>query len=390
MLNYIDSVDVNGENSKMKIIIAPDSFKGALSSPLVCEALKKGWLERRPQDEVLLFPLADGGEGTCEALVRSGQGVFFDCAAHDPLMRAVTCRCGITGKGNTGVMELAAASGIELLSRAELAPLKTTTFGSGEVMKYLLDRGCRHFLLGIGGSATVDGGAGMLQALGAVFYDERGERLPDGIGGGDLKRIARVDWSGLDERIFASRIDVACDVTNPLLGPQGAAVVFGPQKGASPEDVERLEENLEHWAELCGGDCRLPGSGAAGGVGFMLRTVLKGELSSGAELVIKCSGLDDALENASLLITGEGCSDDQTLCGKLPAVAAAHGAQRGVPAVLCSGALKGDCSALEKVFSGVFSISPGAVTLDEAIAATALNLRLTGANLAALATVYQK
>ena len=374
----------------MKIVIAPDSFKGALSSVLVCEALKKGWLERRPQDELLLFPLADGGEGTCEALVRSGQGAFFECAAHDPLMRPVTCRCGITGKERTGVMELAAASGIELLSRDELAPLKTTTYGSGEVMKFLLDQGCRHFLLGIGGSATVDGGAGMLQALGAVYFDARGERLPDGIGGGDLKRIAGVDWSALDERLFASQIDVACDVTNPLLGTQGAAAVFAPQKGASPHEVELLEENLKHWAALCGGNADLPGSGAAGGVGFMLRTVLKGNLSSGAELVIKCAGLDEVLGDASLLITGEGCSDSQTLCGKLPAVVAAHGAKFDVPAVLCSGAVRGGSRELEKVFAAVFSISHGAISLDEAIGSTAENLRLTGANLAGIACAFQK
>ena len=374
----------------MKIVIAPDSCKGSLSSPEVCAALKAGWLERRPQDEVLLFPLADGGEGTCEALVKAGKGKLYETQAHDPLMRPITCRCGIVGAEPTGVMELAAASGIELLSRQELSPLETTTFGSGEVMKFLLEKGCRKFLLGIGGSATVDGGVGMLQALGAHFFDVQGALLPPGLGGGDLKRIAKADFCSLDPRLKECCIEVACDVTNPLSGPHGAAAVFGPQKGATPDEVEILEENLKHWAELCGGDGELPGSGAAGGVGFMLRTVLKSTISSGAELVIKCAGLDEALENADLLITGEGCSDEQTLCGKLPAVAAAHGAKFNVPTVLCSGAVKGDTRELEKVFAGVFSISHGAVTLDEAIARTAENLRRTAANLAALANAFHK
>ena len=374
----------------MKIIIAPDSFKGALRSPGVCEALKAGWLSRRSLDEVLLFPLADGGEGTCEALVNSTQGRTLALAACDPLMRRISVSCGIAGKGNTGIMELAAASGIELLAKEELDPLKTSTYGSGEVMKALLDAGCREFVMGIGGSATVDGGAGMLQALGCEFYDRKGELLPPGIGGGSLKNIARVSVEKLDARIFGSKIKVACDVTNPLLGPSGAAAVFGPQKGATPEMVEILEENLKHWAALWRGDPELPGSGAAGGVGFMLRTVLKAEITSGADLVIKYTGAAQALAGADLLITGEGCSDTQTACGKLPAVIADLAKKENVPVLLCSGALKGDISSLYEIFDGVFSISHGAVPLAEAMAATAENLRRFGANLAGIANAFVK
>ena len=372
----------------MKIVIAPDSFKGALRSVRVCEALKQGWLSRRSQDEVLLFPLADGGEGTCEALINSTGGRFLEAAVSDPLMRPVKAPCGIAGNGRTGVMELAAASGIELLKTSELDPLKATTFGSGLVLKHLLDQGCREFLLGIGGSATVDGGAGFLQALGAVFRDACGNKLPDGIGGGDLKRIVQADWSSLDSRLAESTVKVACDVTNPLLGPQGAAAVFGPQKGATPAMVEILEENLACWAKLCHGDPQAPGNGAAGGVGFMLRTVLKAELSSGAELVITASQVDRALENADLLITGEGCSDEQTACGKLPAVIAAHAQKYGVPVLLCSGAVTGKTEALEAIFDGVFSISNGAISLEEAIRNTAQNLQRTGAGLAGAATAF--
>lgn len=374
----------------MKIIIAPDSFKGALRAPGVCEALKAGWLSRRPGDDVRLYPLADGGEGTCEALVRSTGGTFYGLEAADPLMRPVRCCCGVTGDGVTGVMELAAASGIELLDRSELDPLKTTTFGSGSVLKALLDKGCRKLLLGIGGSATVDGGAGMLQALGAEFFDPQGNKLPPGVGGGTLAQIAKADFSKLDPRLEKCTIQVACDVTNPLLGELGAAAVFGPQKGATPDMVRELEAGLAHWAGICGGLPDLPGGGAAGGVGFMLRNILKAEIRSGAELVISYAGVEQALEDADLLITGEGCSDEQTICGKLPAVIAACAAKRGVPAVLCSGALKGETGALEKVFSGVFSISNGAITLEEALRNSAENLRLTGANLAALATVFNR
>ena len=374
----------------MKIIIAPDSFKGALRSPEVCEALKRGWLSRRSQDEVLLFPLADGGEGTCEALVNSTGGRFFHLSASDPLMRKIPCSCGMSGDGKTAVMELASASGIELLSREELDPLRATTYGSGEVMKFLLDQGARKFLLGIGGSATVDGGSGMLQALGAEFFDSEGKVLPPGTGGGDLKRIDRISLENLDPRLKECSIKVACDVTNPLLGVRGAAAVFGPQKGATAPMVQILEENLHHWATLCGGDEKLPGSGAAGGVGFMLRSVLKAEIISGAELVISASGLDTALENASLLITGEGCSDAQTACGKLPAVAAAHAAKYGVPAILCSGAVSGGADALEKIFDGVFSISNGAISLREAMDRTAENLCRTGANLAGVISAFVK
>jgi len=372
----------------MKIVIAPDSFKGALRSPAVCAALRDGWASRRPQDEVLLFPLADGGEGTCEALVRSTGGRFLELVARDPLMRPVVCNCGLAGDGRTGIMELAAASGIELLKKEELDPFRTTTYGTGEVMKHLLDRGCRTILMGIGGSATVDGGAGMLQALGARFFDREGKELPPGAGGGDLEKIARADFSGLDSRLKACRIRVACDVTNPLTGPAGAAAVFGPQKGATPQTVPMLENGLRAWAELCGGDPGLPGGGAAGGTGFMLRTVLGAEIGSGAKLVIDSSGLPGALPGAALVITGEGCSDEQTLCGKLCAVVAARAAEAHVPAVLVSGAVRGDIPALEKVFSGVFSISPGAISLAEAMENTAANLRLAGADLAALADIF--
>ena len=258
------------------------------------------------------------------------------------------------------------------------------------MLKKLLDLGCREFIIGIGGSATVDGGSGMLQALGVRFFDQWGNELPAGIGGGDLRNVAKVDLSGLDERILASRVQVACDVTNILCGPSGSAAVFGPQKGATPEMVTSLDANLHNYAVLSGDPGEVPGDGAAGGMGYALRKFLGGKLVSGASLVMEKSGFLAALPGSSLVITGEGCSDEQTAYGKLCSKVAEAAAAEGVPTVLLSGALRGDTAVLEKLFCGTFSISPGAVTLDEAIAGTRKNLARMGANLAGLATVFSR
>ena len=224
----------------------------------------------------------------------------------------------------------------------------------------------------------------MLQALGVKLFDSAGRLLPDGAGGGVLRHICQADVSGLDPRLKECRIKVACDVTNPLCGPNGSAVVFGPQKGATPEMVTSLDENLRHWASLFDDSGEYPGDGAAGGLGFALRKILNGELISGAKLVMEYSGFYQALDGADLVITGEGCSDEQTAFGKLCACVAEAAHREGMPTVLCSGALRGDTTPLEKVFDGCFSISPGAVTLDEAIAGTGRNLRRMGASLAHL------
>ena len=377
----------------MKIIFAPDSFKGALRSPGVAAALAAGWRSVRKDDELIGIPLADGGEGTAEALRLSTGGAKFTVPAHDALMRDIVADYTLLGGGaRTAVMEMAAASGIELIAKAELDPLVATTYGAGELFLAALKRDISKIVVGIGGSATVDGGAGFLQALGVRFYGRDGGLLPPGIGGGELEEIARIDASalaGLPKR----ELVVACDVTNPLLGANGAAAVFGPQKGATPETVPVLERNLKHWFEVLrdaglADRCDAPGDGAAGGMGFMLRAVLKAEVRSGADLVIGLSGMPEALKGASLVVTGEGCSDPQTVCGKLCAVVAEHAAKAGVPTVLCAGALRGDTAPLEQVFSGVFSIAAGPGTLESAIAATEANLRRAGANLAKLATAF--
>jgi glycerate kinase len=376
----------------MKIVIAPDSFKGALRSPKVASAIAAGWHAVRRDDEIVEIPLADGGEGTAEALRLGTGGTKVTVPAHDALMRPIDAEYSILGDGETFVFEMATASGIELLTPEELDPLRATTFGAGEVLLAALRAGAKKVVVGIGGSATVDGGAGFLQALGIRYYDANGNLLPDGVGGGDLERIERVDASAL-KSVLTCELTVACDVTNPLLGEHGTVAIFGPQKGVTPGLAPRMERNMRHWAEVLEKSgltdvCDAPGDGAAGGLGFAMRAVLKATIRSGAGLVIALSGFDEAIHGAELVITGEGCSDVQTAYGKLCAVVAERAAAQKVPTALCAGALRGDTSELEKRFSGVFSIASGPGTLENAMAATGENLRRAGANLAALASVF--
>ncbi|MBE6357058.1 MAG: glycerate kinase [Lentisphaerae bacterium] len=366
----------------MKIVIAPDSYKGAMRAAKVADTLAKAWLSIRPQDDVVTIPLSDGGEGMADALASACGGEFLTIPTFDALMRQITGKAVVLG--SVAVLESAEANGIERINKDELNPMAATTFGVGVMISALLDRGCRELIIGIGGSATVDGGAGMLQALGAVFYDIDGNELPPGAGGVVLRHVAKVDFSKLDPRLAQCRIQVACDVINPLCGVNGSAAVFGPQKGATPDMVNSLDANLHHWAELAGDPGVIPGDGAAGGLGFALRKILNAKLLSGAELVMKYSGFEAALPGASMVITGEGCSDEQTVCGKLCACVAQKAAEYHVPTVLVSGALRGDTSALESLFCGCFSISPGAVSLAEAVAGTERNLLRMGANLARL------
>ena len=364
----------------MKVIIAPDSYKGALRAGNVAAALADGWKQVRPDDEIITIGLSDGGEGMAESLALARNGRFISIQTTDALMRPITAKAVLMGR--TAVLETAEANGIERLTKPELDPLKATTYGVGTMMKHLLDAGCREFITGIGGSATVDGGAGMMQALGAEFFDASGKLLPSGIGGGSLDKISRAELSGIDPRLAECRIVTACDVTNPLCGKTGSAAVFGPQKGASEEMVVTLDKNLAHFAALFQDSGDHPGDGAAGGLGFALRKLLNAELVSGAELILKESGFDEAVKDASLIITGEGCSDEQTAYGKLCSVVAAHGKTYGVPTILVSGALKGDTAALEACFAGCYSIGKGPSSLEDAIRQTAENLRRMGSNLA--------
>jgi glycerate kinase len=305
----------------MHILIAPDSFKDSLPAASVADALARGILAHEPGVQLQIMPLADGGEGTVEAMIRATGGILVEAKVHDPLMRPVMATYGISGDGQQAVIEMAAASGLERLKGEERDPLCTTTFGTGELILHALDRGCSQILLGIGGSATNDGGTGMARALGIRFPDERGEELPQG--GGALGRMREIHTEGLDQRLAETRIRVACDVDNPLTGPRGASFVYGPQKGASPEVATLLDRNLGHLAQLIhhqlGIDIReMPGAGAAGGLGAGLVAFTGATLEPGFQLVAEACGLEEAIAHSDLVITGEGRLDRQSLHGKTP------------------------------------------------------------------------
>ncbi|MFA7231819.1 MAG: glycerate kinase [Victivallaceae bacterium] len=379
----------------MKIIIAPDSFKGCLRSHEVCNLLEDGLKVALPEVRIIKVPLADGGEGTVEAVVFSTGGRFEELEVHDPLGRCINAKYGIAGNSSTAVIEMASASGIELLKPEELNPWETTTYGTGELIKAALAKGCRDIIIGIGGSATNDGGAGMAQALGYRLLDANGKLLADGCSGGKLAVVANIDATQVIPELRKCRIRAACDVTNPLCGANGASAIYGPQKGATLEMAKKLDANLAHFAEilqragLCA-DYMQPGDGAAGGLGFGLRTLCAAEMVSGANLLIELTGLKEKLCGADLLITGEGCTDAQTANGKLCAVIAATAGAAGVPAILFSGALKGDLQQLEGLFAGMFSISSGPGVLSEAIAAASKNLYRAGHNLGKLLAAIRR
>jgi glycerate kinase len=365
----------------MKIVIAPDSFKGSMRSPQVCEVIAAGIREKLPEAELVLVPMADGGEGTTEAAVVSTGGRFVEVKAMGPLGAQVNAAYGILDGSRQAV--------IELVARQDLNPLKATTYGTGQLMRAIIESGIRDIVIGIGGSATNDGGAGMAQALGYRFLDASGNELQPGIGGGRLSDIASIDTSGVIDGLGECRIRVACDVTNPLLGPNGASAVYGPQKGATPELVKQLDTSLAHYAEVLtraglAESCKCPGDGAAGGLGFGLRVLTGAQICSGAGMMIETTGLKQHLEGADLVITGEGCSDSQTVCGKLCAVVAATAAEFNVPTILLSGAILGGSKALGDTFAAAFSIANRPMSLDEAIAATEENLYDYAKNIASM------
>lgn len=373
----------------MKIVIAPDSFKGCLRSPKVCEALKSGIIKSNPFAKIILIPMADGGEGTVEAAVAATKGSIKKIEVSGPLGKSVTAEFGLLGEQSTAIMEMASASGIELLPKGKLNPLKTTTYGTGEILREILATGVNKIVIGIGGSATVDGGSGMASALGYRFLDRNGRELPKYCAGGDLDKLFSIDNSGVLSHLKEVEIITACDVTNPLLGENGAARIFGPQKGATPEMVETLEKNLANYASVLIREGFLntvenPGDGAAGGLGAGLRAFCNAKVESGAQLMIKISGLEKHLEDADLLITGEGCTDAQTGGGKLCSVLAHTAREKNVPVVLVSGALKGNPEALDGLFTATYSIARGPCSLEEAIASAEENLYLAGKNIAGL------
>ena len=356
----------------MRIVVAPDSFKGSLSALAVAEAMERGVRSVFPDASVARVPIADGGEGTVEALVAATGGRLESRRVTGPLGEPVEARWGVLGDGRTAVVEMAAASGLTLVPRERRDPRVTTTRGTGELVRAALDAGLRRVVVGLGGSATNDGGAGLARALGIRFLDDAGRDLPEG--GAALARLARVDLAGQDARIAAAEVVVACDVDNPLTGPRGASAVYGPQKGATPAMVAELDAALERYArvarEATGRDVAgLPGAGAAGGLGAGLLFFTPARLRPGVEIVLEMTGFDALVRGADLVLTGEGRTDFQTAMGKAPVGVAAAAKRHGVPVVCLSGGLgPGADEVLARGIDALAVAVPGPMGLEEAVA----------------------
>lgn len=372
----------------MKVVIAPDSFKESLSAPVAADCIEAGFREVFPQADTVKIPVADGGEGTVEAMVAATGGRLVELSVRGPLGEETDAFYGITGDGTTAVIEMAVASGLALVAPENRDPSKTTSFGTGELILDALNAGLREFIIGIGGSATNDAGAGMLQALGVRLLDRQDREIPPG--GGGLARLERIDCNGMDPRLRECRFLVACDVDNPLVGARGASAVFGPQKGADPAMVEKLDANLQRFAERVAADvgrdvAEAPGAGAAGGMGAALLAFLAAELRPGIDIIMAAVGLEQALVGADLVITGEGRIDAQSIYGKAPLGVARAAARQGVPAVGIAGALGPGGDLLhEHGMTALFSMVPGPCSLSEALATAEENLRSTARNVAAV------
>ena len=377
----------------MKIVIAPDSYKESLSALEVASAIEAGFREIYPDAEYIKLPVADGGEGTVEAMVAATQGRVVEVAVTGPLGEPVQGFYGISGDESSAFIEMAAASGLELLPPAARNPLKTTSWGTGELIRHALDLGVTRMIIGIGGSATNDGGAGMVQALGAQLLTADGQ--PIAPGGAGLSTLATIDISGLDPRLAQCRIDVACDVTNPLVGDEGASAVFGPQKGATPEMVVQLDRALAHYAGQIAQDLdldvlTLEGGGAAGGMGAALYAFCGAHLRPGIDIVTDALHLDALVADADLVITGEGRIDSQTIHGKVPVGVARVAKRYQIPVIGIAGSLTADVGVVHQHgLDAVFSVLHRICSLDEALAEAGANVRMAARNIAATIKVGQ-
>ncbi|MDH6675271.1 glycerate kinase [Paenibacillus sp. LBL] len=376
------------------IVLAPDSFKESMTAKEVCEAMERGILKANPNVTCIHVPMADGGEGTMQSLVDATGGTVHTAMVTGPLGNQVEASYGVSGDGSTGVLEMASASGIHLVPPAERNPLVTTTYGTGELIKACLDHGVSRLLIGIGGSATNDGGAGVVQALGGKLLDAEGKELA--FGGGDLGRLASFDLTGLDSRLQHVEVEVACDVTNPLCGETGASHVFGPQKGATPDMIEQLDSNLRNYAgvmkQQLGKDIvDYPGAGAAGGLGGGLMVFLNGTLKKGIDMVVDYTGLEEKVRQADMVWTGEGGMDFQTQYGKTPLGVAMVAKKHGKPVVALAGRIGDGIEVLyDKGMDAIFGIMPGAATLSEALVNGQQNVERTSENIVRLMNSLNK
>jgi glycerate kinase len=355
----------------MKIVIAPDSFKGNLTALEVARLVEKGLKQVWPRVRVVKIPMADGGEGTVRSLVDATGGRVIRKEVVGPLGKRVKAHYGILGDKATAVIEMASASGLPLIPKNKRNPLLTTTYGTGELIRAALDRGCRKIIVGLGGSGTVDGGAGMARALGVRFLDRRRREIAPG--GGALGTLAKIDLARLDKRLKETEVLVASDVDNPLTGPKGAARVYGPQKGATPSMVKRLDKNLSNYASIIKRDMgkdvkNIPGSGAAGGLGAGLVGFLDARMRSGVDIVIETVGLERHLKDADLVITGEGRMDAQTIHGKTPLGVAQTAKKYDIPVVAIVGEAAAGAEAVYKYgIDVVMSVVSSFLTKEEAI-----------------------
>ena len=354
----------------MKIVIAPDSFKDSLSAQGVADAIALGLGQVWPDAQLVKCPMADGGEGTVESVLAACDGQLRRTNVRGPLGTTVDAAWGWLPQSLTAIIEMAEASGLQLVPPAQRDACISSTFGTGELIRAALDAGAKRVILAIGGSATNDGGSGAMQALGVKWLDAQGEPLAPG--GLALAQLARIDLSDIDPRLARVRFDIAADVNNPLCGPHGASTIFGPQKGATPEQVEQLDRALGHFAELCAQvlnkDVRdEPGSGAAGGLGFGAKAFLGAQFKAGVEVVAELVGLAEAVKDADLVITGEGRFDAQTLRGKTPFGVARIARQHGVPVIVIAGTLGEGYQALyEHGIDAAFALASGPMTLEQA------------------------
>lgn len=353
-----------------KIVLAIDSFKGCLSSKEIEQCIAEEIHRILPSCQTVCIPIADGGEGMLDTLIEATQGTFVSTQAHDPLMRIRPARYGILGDQRTAIIEMAEINGLTTLSPIKRNPMKTSTYGTGELIKDALEKGFRRFIIGIGGSATNDAGMGMIQALGAHLYDKQGNELEQG--GKIMEQIAHIDLNHLHPALKEATFIVACDVQNPFCGPQGAAYVFARQKGASEEQIRQLDEGMRHLALLIERDFsyninKVKGSGAAGGLGGAFATFLQAHLQSGIDLLLDAVDFDRKITNADWIITGEGKADRQTAEGKVPAGVLKRAKKANIPVMLIAGKVEDKACLKQMGFARIVQVSPDNLPLEEAM-----------------------
>jgi len=379
----------------MKIVIAPDSFKESLSAAAVASCIENGFSEIFPDSEYIKIPLADGGEGTVDVLVDALNGQRQKQIVHGPISGDVNAVWALLDDGHTktALIEIAAASGLDLITPEQRNPLIATSYGTGQSILHALDRGAKKILIGLGGSATNDGGAGILQALGGQLLDAQGNELP--VGGAALLNLASIDLTDLDKRCAGVEFIVACDVSNPLTGENGASAIFGPQKGATPEMVELLDNALSHFASVAQQSTHINhqqsvGFGAAGGAPLGLSLAFNIQIKAGIDMVLDILNVDELLQGADLVISGEGMMDNQTLNGKTPFGIAKRAAERGIPVISIAGSLGAEVDALYDTMGSIFGTVRSPQSLAQVLNEADKNLTRTARNIAATLAMGNK